>query len=253
MTGPPTSRPVPRTTARPAHRPSFPAAPGWLTVPLAHRGLHTPDGPQENTLDAFAAARDAGVGVELDVHVSADGVPVVHHDLTLADGRPIGRVAAADLPAHVPTLADALDLLTAVPVMVELKQAALRVGALERATARVLDGHRGPHCIASFRPETVAWFARHRPATVRVFTVTDQPDAPTPAPLRRWLARLGPVRWLRPHALSVDVRDLPTPASVAWREQGGTVTTWTVRDAATRATARTHADGLIFEHVDPYG
>lgn len=240
-------------TGQPLRRPGFPAAPGWLTTPLAHRGLHTPDGPDENTLEAFAAAREAGFGVELDVHVSSDGVPVVHHDLTLADGRPLGRVPRANLPPQVPTLTAALDELRDVPVMVELKQAALRVGALERAVAGVLDGHRGPHCVASFRPETIAWFARHRPATVRVFTVTDQADAPTPAPLRRWLARLGPVRWLRPHALSIDVRDLPTTTSVRWREDGGLLTTWTVRDAATRATAHAHADGLIFEHVDPYG
>lgn len=238
---------------RPLRRPSFPAAPGWLTTPLAHRGLHTLGGPGENTLDAFAAARDAGFGVELDVHVSADGVPVVHHDLTLADGRPVAHVGRADLPPHVPTLAAALDVLRGVPVMVELKQAALRIGALERAAAGVLDDHRGPHCVASFRPETIRWFARHRPGTVRVFTVTDQPDAPTPAPLRRWLARLGPARWLRPHALSVDVRDLPITTSVRWREGGGLLTTWTVRDAATLATARAHADGLIFEHVDPHG
>jgi hypothetical protein len=41
----------------------------------------------------------------------------------------------ADLPAHVPTLAAALEVLTRVPVMVELKQEALRIGALERAVA----------------------------------------------------------------------------------------------------------------------
>ena len=46
--------------------------PGWVTdVPLAHRGLWSDDGPPENSLAAFAAARDAGVGVELDVHLTS--------------------------------------------------------------------------------------------------------------------------------------------------------------------------------------
>ncbi|BCR04196.1 glycerophosphoryl diester phosphodiesterase [Desulfuromonas versatilis] len=60
----------------------------------AHRGdsAHAP----ENTLAAFAAAEAAGCdGIELDVHLCRDGVPVVIHDETLqrtTDGR--GRVAA---------------------------------------------------------------------------------------------------------------------------------------------------------------
>ena len=45
----------------------------------AHRGLSATH--PENTLAAFQAALDAGVyGVELDIHLSADGVPVVIHD-----------------------------------------------------------------------------------------------------------------------------------------------------------------------------
>lgn len=60
----------------------------------AHRGASA-EAP-ENTLAAFRWALDAGAdGVELDVHLSADGVPVVIHDETLertTDGE--GLVAA---------------------------------------------------------------------------------------------------------------------------------------------------------------
>ena len=237
--------------ARPLHRAGFPAAPGWLADPLAHRGLHAPGGPVENTLEAFAAARDGGYGVELDVHLSADGVPVVFHDFAFADGQRLGDVPLDAMPEHVPTLVASLDVLLTVPVMVEIKQEGLRVGALERAVAQVLDAHAGPHCIASFHPASVAWFARNRPATVRAFTLTDQDDAPMPAVLRDRFATLRPLGLLRPHALSFDVRGLPTAATVRWREEGGTLTTWTVRDEATLATARAHADGMIFEGVTP--
>ena len=49
---------------------------------IAHRG-DTAAAP-ENTLPAFAAAIDAGAGgIELDVHPSRDGAPVVHHDYYL--------------------------------------------------------------------------------------------------------------------------------------------------------------------------
>jgi glycerophosphoryl diester phosphodiesterase len=48
----------------------------------AHRGASV-EAP-ENTLAAFAAAEAAGAdGIELDVHLSRDGVPVVIHDATV--------------------------------------------------------------------------------------------------------------------------------------------------------------------------
>lgn len=61
----------------------------------AHRGASA-EAP-ENTLAAFRRAVDVGAdGIELDVHLSADGVPVVIHDETLertTDG--VGAVASA--------------------------------------------------------------------------------------------------------------------------------------------------------------
>jgi len=237
--------------AKPLHRASWPAAPGWLRQPLAHRGLHEQDGPVENTLEAFAAARDAGYGVELDVRMSADGVPVVHHDAGLADGRALATLPVDALPSHVPTLAAALGVLRRVPVMVEVKQEGLRPRALARATADVLDTHDGTFCVASFHPGTLAWFARERPAVVRAFAVTDQADAPVGPRLRARLASLEHLALLRPHAVSFDVRGLPTPATTLWREEGGLVTTWTVHDEATLAIAQAHADGMIFEGLRP--
>lgn len=48
---------------------------------VAHRGEHDNTHVMENTLDAFRAARDAGVwGFECDVRWTADCVPVICHD-----------------------------------------------------------------------------------------------------------------------------------------------------------------------------
>jgi glycerophosphoryl diester phosphodiesterase len=94
---------------------------------VAHRGASAAH--PENTLEAFAAAIDAGADVvELDVRMTADDVPVVLHDLDVAsttDGRglvhtltlaEIKRLDAAagrtGGPAEVPTLDEALTLLS---------------------------------------------------------------------------------------------------------------------------------------------
>jgi glycerophosphoryl diester phosphodiesterase len=77
-------------------------------VGFAHRGAraHAP----ENTLEAFSLALRLGAtGLESDVWITADGQAVLDHD-GLAGGRlrrrPIHRVPAAELPPHIPRLAD---------------------------------------------------------------------------------------------------------------------------------------------------
>jgi len=75
---------------------------------FAHRGAkaHAP----ENTIEAFALARRLGAtGLESDVWVTADGVPVLDHDGRVGRRprrQPIDSVIRVDLPEHVPTLGD---------------------------------------------------------------------------------------------------------------------------------------------------
>ena len=48
---------------------------------FAHRGLHDEAlGIPENSLPAFQRAVDRGFGIEFDLHLSKDGIPVVFHD-----------------------------------------------------------------------------------------------------------------------------------------------------------------------------
>ena len=54
-----------------------------MRTSYAHRGLHDAARP-ENSLSAFAAAIKAGYGIEIDVRLTADKVPVVFHDDSLA-------------------------------------------------------------------------------------------------------------------------------------------------------------------------
>ncbi len=85
--------------------------PSLLDAPIAfgHRGAraHLP----ENTLDSFALALRLGAtGLESDVWVTIDGVPVLDHDGLIRGrfgrSRPIAEVRRAALPRHIPTLAE---------------------------------------------------------------------------------------------------------------------------------------------------
>src|SRR5437762_9663704 len=87
---------------------------------IAHRGASA-SFPQ-NTLEAFRGARELGATwVELDVRRTADGLLAVHHDARLADGQAIVDLRAAELPSHVPSLAEALDACAPLGVNVEIK------------------------------------------------------------------------------------------------------------------------------------
>ena len=77
-------------------------------IGFAHRGAraHAP----ENTIEAFALALRLGAtGLESDVWLTNDGVPVLDHDGLVRRGLrrvPIAEIDRADLPAHIPSLAE---------------------------------------------------------------------------------------------------------------------------------------------------
>ncbi len=120
-----------------------------MTRIYAHRGASAE--LPENTLPAFARAIELGVyGIELDVHLSHDQVPVVIHDETVdrtTDGAgPIADLDLADLArldagggSAVPTLDQVLDLVSdAAHIDIEVKagpaaEAVLRATSLRPA------------------------------------------------------------------------------------------------------------------------
>jgi glycerophosphoryl diester phosphodiesterase len=97
-----------------------------VTLIIAHRGASA-DAP-ENSLEAFRLARQLGAdGVELDVHASVDGVPVVHHDAVINDipiaSATVDEIRRMQTPSGqpIPTLAEALETLMDMAVFVEVK------------------------------------------------------------------------------------------------------------------------------------
>jgi glycerophosphoryl diester phosphodiesterase len=213
---------------------------------IAHRGASR-ERP-ENTVAAFVRAAELGAdGVELDVHLTADGVLVVHHD-PVPHGAPPGGLANRDIrtltlgelaafQVHgepIPTLAAVLE---AVPrdltVYCELKGAGTAPEAV-----RMLAGRAGA-AVHAFDHRQVAEAGRRLPSLARGVLEASYHIDPT-ASLRSVGAR---DLWQAAELIDADLVN-------AVHSSGGRVIAWTV-DAASemQRLAGLGVDGLCTNDV----
>lgn len=163
------------TVGRTGHR-GLQKLQGWA---YAHRGLHG-EGVPENSMEAFRRAKNAGYGVELDVHLLADGNLAVIHDARL--NRTTGQNGIVEdlvtlqldhyhlegTTETIPQFGEVLELFKGeVPLIVELKCERNNYAALCAAACKMLDGYDGPFCMESFDPRCIRWLRRNRPDIIR--------------------------------------------------------------------------------------
>lgn len=227
----------------------------WLTRrPIAHRGYHDLNRSRwENTLSAFDAAIERDYAIECDVHLSADGVPVVFHDSVL--NRLAGRdgfvheMSAAELNQlkvggtddHIPTLAEMLARVRGrVPLVIELKGVEGKDTGLVAAVAQTLEGYRGEAAIMSFDHWLVRRFADEAPGIPAGLTAEKRT---IPALEAHFSMLAHPISFV-----SFGVSDLPNPFVSFVREKlAMPIITWTVRNEEARAATFAHADQMTFE------
>ena len=195
---------------------------------------------RENTLPSFALALEAGAdGIELDVHVTYDGVVVVHHDPVVVGGLSIAEETVAAIrsatAAAVPTLAEVCELVNGrAELFVEIKGAGIEQRVLE-----VLRGYEGRFAIHSFDHPLIARLHR-LDGSVRLGVLFEEsiPDVSS------LMAATG-ARDVWPHA------PLVTEALVtAVHAAGGRVITWTVNAASeAQRLAAVGVDGLCGDDV----
>ena len=164
---------MPRIFGRPDHS-------HLMGVPYAHRGFHdnNTDAP-ENSMKAFRKAIDRGYGIELDVQLSKDQIPVIFHDETLkrlcgADGKvrdytyqELQQFTLGNSKEHIPLLEDFLTLVDGrVPLIIEIKVHE-RASRVCTAADKLIHRYKGPYCIESFHPFALNWYRRNRPEVVR--------------------------------------------------------------------------------------
>jgi len=237
------------TTSAPPSAPPHPLLSRGRRLVIGHRG--SPLEAPENTLESFRLALAQGAdALELDVHVSGDGVPMVIHDPDLR--RTTDRAglvvhqAAAELQAadagarftpdggrtfpwrgrgvRIPTLEEVLLAFPATPLLIELKtplaqDAVHAVLSRHAAYARTLPASAHDDALIVFRRHRAAYSASQR-EIARLYFGTPSGLAPRAVPYRAL-------------AVPYTYRGLVVPT--AWfvraaHRRDATVHVWTVDD-----------------------
>ncbi|MCM1145742.1 MAG: glycerophosphodiester phosphodiesterase [Blautia sp.] len=158
----------------------------YLGVYYAHRGLHDNQRAiPENSMKAFRGAVEDGYGIELDVQLTKDGIPVIFHDFTLdrmcgVSGRidmmtyqQLMKLSLLDTDEKIPTLREFLAMVDGrVPLIVELKVEWTNL-ALCPIVQKMLSEYKGVYCIESFNPLVLLWYRRHHREVMRGQLSTD--------------------------------------------------------------------------------
>ncbi len=162
-----------------------PRCDGFYGSLVAHRGLHNGADRPENSLAAFEAAVREGYGIELDVHLSADGEAVVFHDGNLrrmtgenvklssltADELKMKKLLSSD--QYIPRFSEVLKTVDGkVPLIVELKcDPEVDPSAVCEKVSSMMDEYvvktGGAYSVESFNPYVVKWFRKNRPDIFR--------------------------------------------------------------------------------------
>ncbi|MBQ9136799.1 MAG: glycerophosphodiester phosphodiesterase [Lachnospiraceae bacterium] len=165
---------MPRMYKRPDKKPFFEG------ILYAHRGLHdnASEAP-ENSMAAFEKAIEAGYGIELDVQLTKDKIPVIFHDFTLqrvcgVEGKvaeytyeELQQFSLCGSEQKIPKLADFLKLADGrVPLIIEYKLPAMQAEVCAVAD-KLLAEYKGVYCIESFNPLALLWYRRNRKEIMR--------------------------------------------------------------------------------------
>ena len=227
----------------------------------AHRGLHKMDkSVPENSIPAFDAAARIGYGVELDVHLSADGEVVVFHDDNLqricgVDARvdsltwaELSQLRLCGTPNRIPLLSEVLAVIdNRCPIIVELKRSR-RNAELCRKTYELLSAYNGRYCIESFDPRIVFWFRRRAPEVLRgqlSARMSELSKSCGKAPAF-CLSRLLTNFIARPHFIAYQVGRKPLAVKLC-ELMGAMRVAWTSLEWKTEE----KADAVIFQYYRP--
>jgi len=241
------------------HKPDMSALEGYH---YAHRGyFDNENAVPENSLAAFSAAIEAGYGIELDVQMSEDGVPVVFHDADLqrmcgVEGKiweyslaELSEMKLLDTEEGIPTLAEALELIDGqVPVIVEYKLDKVDTLVCERSDA-LLQEYDGAYCIQCFHPLALIWYKNNAPEIARgqLAQAFWRDEDYTGKPLYLLLSYMIENVATRPDFISYKFSDADNLSLNICRLFGAKTAAWTLRSEADYASVKGQFDFYIFD------
>ncbi len=223
----------------------------------AHRGLWQKDGAPENSLAAFLAAAEAGLGAELDLRPTADGNVMVFHDplldrMTSASGvfeqmttPELAQLRLGETQEHILPFAELLSHWPKnLPLLCEVKvdgtthpeEFAWEVGAFVAHWS-------GPAAMMSFSEGAVRVLPKHFMRGQLILPCSQTGDARFERVAER--AMSDGLDYLAVHHTDAEKVAMMTDG------RGMPVVVWTVRSEADLAAVRPYNPAIIFEHIDP--
>ena len=248
-------------------RKNHPDLPKLRPFYYAHRGLHG-NGVPENSMEAFRLAKEAGYGVELDIHLLSDGELAVIHDSTLlrttgSQGRiedmtsdALKKLCLEGTDQTIPTFSDVMALFDgAVPMIVELKPVDGNHAALCQKACDMLRSYPGLYCVESFDPRCIMWLRKNRPEIIRG-QLTENYFASAKSKLPwffKFILRNQMMNFLSvPDFVAYRFSDRKTFSNVLVRKLwGGQGVTWTIRSEQDLQAAKQEGWIAIFEGFKP--
>ena len=237
-------------------------------VLYAHRGLHdNHSSAPENSMAAFRKAVEGGYGIELDIQLTKDKVPVVFHDFTLkrvcgADGKvsdytfeELQQFHLCGSEEKIPKFEDFLELVDGkVPLIVEFKIESMDTSLCPIAD-ELLRKYKGLYCMESFNPLGVLWYRRNHREVMRgqlsdAFHLQKEYGGILYFALEHLLLNF----LTRPDFIAYNHKhESMLSRKLCHGLYRNTAVAWTIRSEEELARAREHFDIFIFDSFVPKG
>ena len=237
----------------------------WIKeTPIAHRGVHTKDIP-ENSLSAFENALKNNYAIEFDVQFTKDKEVVVFHDENLKrmtnDTRNIEDVNYDELKnlrldntnEIIPTLEEVLELVDSkVAILIEIKDCKDYIELSEK-TYEILKGYEGNYAIQSFNPFILEWYKNNASEVIRgqlsgTFTEgSESLNSFEKFVLKNMLLNFKS----KPNYIGYELEGIPKSKLESLRKKGVPIIVWTVKNKEDMEKAYKYSDNITFEKFLP--
>ncbi len=208
-------------------------------VRISHRGLWNKDVP-ENSIGAFKRSIEAGVPIELDVHILKDESLVVIHDdnakrMTGVDARfkdmkleEVKKLKLNGTDYGIPTFSEVLELVKGQVLLdIEVKTD-VKSFRICKKIAEKLDQYNGEFMVKSFNPMYVVWFRFFRPKYTRGLLISRLKSIKMNG-FVKWFCYHMCLNFLaKPDFVAFDVRNLPNKKIDKLYKKGIPILLWTI-------------------------